>query len=304
MNLKQFLAECNKTPLLKKYQPITNSILKEVNFIKKEYVLDDLCELENRLFFITPTMIENKEPAYLRHKRTHKDLSHADLIKLHDNKVFIKKLRQELDMPYDNKGFIVLKRNSIPYLRSYTGFNFENIHPDYKKWYFHWNKNEKYLDELNRLFDAGSIVRHKIFEVVKKALEKWKLPWRYYDAIEELILFNTIIPADPGITWSAETKRNGRPRMCLSFDIDTTKEELIKVIKEDECNMLKNRYKYLSGKIRRKRKKSKENEEMIEIYNRYKKEGKKDQDIFIRLQIFPEYEDLSISAIRDRIKGN
>lgn len=309
MDISKFLFECNRSPLLKKYAPITKEILKELDFMRADYTLNDLRYLEQILFFIPPTVIENTDPSYLKQKRVSKDSYHAKLIELYDNKVFIKKLRRELKMPFDNNGFKVLKRmNYVPYLKSFTNFNFETIHPDYKKWFFSWSDEyefPKYFEEYDKLMEISPLVKDEIFKAVTKSLKKWKLPWRYFDAVQELILFNTLIPADSGIAWLqdfGDERINRMPRFSISFEIDTTKEELIEVIKKDECNVLKNRYKYLAGKIRKRSRKPSETKKMLAIYNKHRKDGKKNKEIFTLIKNNPEFEHLSISAIRDRIK--
>src|SRR5665647_122009 len=102
MTPEKFLIECNRSPLFRKIQPIAKAVLSEVGFQKNEYsIATDFPKLADILFFITPTVVENKDLEYLRQKRTAKDTIHSKLIKLYDNKKFIKKLRQELKMPYD-----------------------------------------------------------------------------------------------------------------------------------------------------------------------------------------------------------
>ena len=48
--------------------------------------------------------------------------------------------------------------------------------------------------------------------------------------------------------------------------------------------------------------KAEEIAKMIQIYNKHKKDGEKDKQIFCIIQSMPEFSSLSISAIRDRIK--
>lgn len=304
MNIEDFLLECNRSPLLKKYAPITKKTLVDLHFKHSDYVLTDLRKLECILFFMPPIVIENTEPEYLKRKRTDKDTYHARRIELHDNKVFIKKLRRELRMPFDNKGFEVLKR-FIPYRKSFTNVNFEQLSPDFKKWFLGWTRREDFYDEYEWWEKTTPIVFEKVSEVVMKALKKWELPWRYFDAIEELIIFNTIIPASSGIIFNQDHNfsPHRRTRVSIEFDIDTTKEELIQAIKEYPHKSFERMRKDLIGKIRKKpRKSSASKKRMLGIYNEHKKDGKKQKEIFSLIQSVPEFKHLSLSAIRDRIK--
>lgn len=304
MNIEDFLLECNRSPLLKKYAPITKKALADLRFEHANYVLTDLRELEQILFFIPPIVIKNTNPFYLKQKRDDKDTYHARLIELHDNKVFIKKLRQELRMPFDNKGFLVLKRIT-PCEKSFTNVNFEHLSPDFKEWFFGWTKREDFYDEYEWWEKTTPIVYEKVYEVVMKALKKWELPRRFFDAVEELIIFNTIIPADSGITFHQENQflPHKRTRVSIEFDIDTTKEELIQAIKEYPHKSFERMRKDLIGKTRKKPRKSSDSKrKMLNIYNEHKKDGKKQKEIFSLIQSMPEFKHLSLSAIRDRIK--
>ena len=310
MNTEEFLIQCSKSPLLKKYAPITEQTLKELDFLRANYTLDDLCNLEQALFFISPAVIKNTEPEYIKQNREEKDTHHAKFIELHDNKVFIKKLRQELRMPFDNKGFKVIKRFLHEPHKSFTNVNFDYLEPAFERWFFSWGKDIKYpsyFDWYDKLKTVSPLVYTAVFKAVVKALKKWKLPWRYFDAIEELIIFNTIIPADSGIIWSqsfSDERINKRPRFSLSFDVDTTKDELIEAIKKDECGVLRNRHKYLMGKVRKKPRDFEGTKQMIALYNKYKKDGKKEKEIFEIIRNTSKFKHLSLSAIRDRIKDN
>lgn len=305
MNLKKFLDECNNTSLFREYKPITKDFLKVNYFVKKEYDDKDLLDLRDALFFIQPESAKSSDPLYSIGKQEYKDLIHADLIKIHHNKKLIKKIRQELKMPYTNRGFEILKKPWFKPWGNYTSVNFERINSDYKKWFLSRAEDGKNYKEYEKIQEASSIVSQKIYDATIKVLKKWKLPWRYYIAINELILFNKIIPADSGICWhqTFEDKRiNQKPRFSLSFDVDTTKDELINAIRKDECGVFKNRNKYLMGKVRMKPRKPDEKEELIKIYNQYKKEGSKDEYIFATIRMNPKFRHLRPSAIRDRIK--
>lgn len=110
MNIKRFVEECNHSPLLKKYRPITKKTLMEVDFLLKDYTVSDLKELEGRLFFIPPTILHNTSKSYLEANRNQKDMTHLKLLDLLDNKKLLKKVRQHLKIPNTSKGFMVLGR--------------------------------------------------------------------------------------------------------------------------------------------------------------------------------------------------
>lgn len=304
MNIENFLLECNRSPLLKKYTPITKKTLMSLRFKRANYALTDLRELEQILFFLPPIVIKNKNPLYLKQKRGDKDTYHAKHIELHDNKVFIKKLRRELRMPFDNKGFLVLNRIT-PCKKSFTNVNFEYLSPDFKEWFFSWTEKEDFYDEYARWEKTTSIVYEKVHDIVMKALKKWELPRRFFDAVEELIIFNTIIPANTGITflWESQALPDKNARASIEFDIDTTKEELIQAIKQLPYKSFDRMRKDLIGKIRKSPRKSSDSKrKMLGVYNKCKKDGKKQKEIFSLIQSMPEFKHLSLSAIRDRIK--
>jgi hypothetical protein len=306
MDIEQFVLECNRSPLTRKYGA-NKALLREVGFEKKSYEISDLPKLGEILFFVPPMILKIEEASYTSKNREHKDMIHADLMKLHDNKKLIRACRKELKMPFENKGFNVLKKapNSVGNL---TNCNFENMEPVYKEWFFSWGDGYEFpkgYEEFDRLMAISPLVYDNVFKVVTKVLKKWKLPRRYFEAIQELILFNNLINADPGIKWQqnfGDERTNKLPKFSLSFDIDSTKEELIDIIKKDECGVLKNRRKYLIGKVSKKKRKPMETANLIAEYNKFKKDGKKEREIFELIHRMPAFEHLSVSAIRARIK--
>lgn len=302
MDTKIFIEECNRSPLLKKYRPITKKTLIEVDFLLKEYTVDDLKELEGRLSFIPPTVLHNTNKPYLETNRSQKDMAHLKLLDLLDNKKLLKKVRQHLKIPNTSKGFMVLGR--IKPEKIYTNIFPQTISKEYEKWMLEWANHIATKNKALKLRYASQIVHDEIFNATTFLLSKWKLPWRYYDALVELILFNTIIPADPGIAFGKEYGIifGKKPKMYISFDIDTTKEELVEYIKKDPSNIFKKKHPYFIGRTRYTSRKPEEIAKMIQIYNKHKKDGEKDKQIFCIIQSMPEFSSLSISAIRDRIK--
>lgn len=302
MDIKRFIEECNRSPLLKKYRPITRKALIEVDFLLKDYTVSDLKELEGRLFFIPPTILHNTSKPYLEANRNQKDMAHLKLLELLDNKKLLKKVRQHLKIPNTSKGFMVLGR--IKPEKIYTNIFPQTISKEYEKWVLSWTGHIAAMDKALKLKHASQVVHNEIFNATTFLLTKWELPWRYYDALVELILFNAIIPADPGIAFGKEygITFGKKPKMYISFDIDTTKEDLIEYIKKDPSNIFKKKHSYFIGKTRHKSRKPEEIAIMIQIYNKHKKDGKKDKQIYCIIQNMSEFMDLSISAIRDRIK--
>lgn len=304
MNIKQFIKECNNSPALKKYVPITRKLLSDANFIKKDYEPKDLIGLRDYLFFIPPNVLKKDK---LFSKSDSASMLHLELIKIHDNKILIKKYRSELKMTFDNKGFDVLKKIPLDLFKHFTERNYELYNPDYKKWVLGWaepDDNSTY--EYTKIKNGSLIVRNKVFDVVVKIMEKWRLPWRYFDAIEELLIFNNIIPANKSIEWHQSYYNNGKskqkPKISITFDVNTTKEELIEAIEKDRCLVFKNRKKHFLSKPRKMPRKSLENEKMIAIYNLHKKDGESDERAFKAIKSHPEFNHMSLSAIRDRIK--
>ena len=63
MNIKEFIENLNKSPLVKRgiLPPITSTLLRELNLIQKDYDPNrDILELRKRIFFVQPQIIFNK----------------------------------------------------------------------------------------------------------------------------------------------------------------------------------------------------------------------------------------------------
>ena len=302
MDIKRFIEECNISPLLKQYRPITKKTLKEAHFLRLDYCVNDLNDLERSLFFIPPIVIRNTSTSYKKANREQKDMVHLKLLDSIDNQRLLKKIRSDLRISPTNSGFMVPNRTDIN--KIYTNLFPQTISPEYKKWFFSWADNVNLKSNSAKLKYASQIVNEEVFNVTFRLLRKWDLPWRYYDAIVELILFNTVIPADPGISfqYSYGVPVGKKPKKSINFDIDTTKKELIDFIEKDPLNIFKKKYPYSVGRVRQNSRKTDETKKIIEIYNEGKKIGKQDNKIFKDIQNKPEFEHLSLSAIRDRVK--
>jgi hypothetical protein len=143
----------------------------------------------------------------------------------------------------------------------------------------------------------------KIDGEIRKVLTAWKLPKRYLVAIRELVLFNRIIPASAGLS-IGYLYGTHEPRVSITFDMDTPKREIINFINEDPYHFI-NQKKANEAllKTRSPRKNQEETAQMVEIYNRYKRDGKTNKEIFgIIRNKYKFAGNLSDSAIRKRVK--
>ncbi|GEM_PF-3409589 len=307
-DLDGFLYQCNHTPLLKdyrkKYGDITIKTLRKNGFYAENYELNDLLRFVRKLLeFQWPE--ESKELEKVRKmKRSVKDLRHKFSIQKIENQNFIMSIRKELDMPFVNKGFFI--KNSK--LRRKVGLglyghrtNIEfSFSPEYKKWFFGSSKRKIDFDE----WQNTSIIKFQEISVaVDKVLKKWKLPMRYRTAIQELILFNRIIPASSGISWAGRRSNiNEEWIEAITYDADTSKEELINTIRRDELGIFKNKRKHLpGGKIVRTKRKLAETKKMFEYYNKKRQEGLTKKEIYRDLSM--QYK-ISPSAIKKRLMNN
>ncbi|MGK2848700.1 MAG: hypothetical protein ACSLEX_01380 [Minisyncoccota bacterium] len=302
MDIKRFIGECNKSPLLKQYIPISRKTLKETHFLKLDYSLNDLKDLERRLFFIPPIVIRNTTASYKKANREHKDMIHLELLDSFNNQKLLKEVRSALKISPTNSAFMIPNRTEIN--KIYTNIFPQTISPEYRRWFFSWADGTNLKSTPAKLKYASQIVNESVFGAAHYLLKKWNLPWRYYDAIVELLLFNTIIPADPGISFQYEygVPVGKKPKKSISFDIDTTKKELIDFIEKDPLNIFKKKYPYSVGRVRKSPRKANETKKILKIYNESKKLGRLDMKIFKDIKDRPEFEHLSLSAIRDRVK--
>ena len=305
MTIEYFLSECNKTPLLKKYREndkiFTKTLLKKIGFLKNNYEINDLVKLNELLFgFKLPETPEALKKIY-EIKRETKDLRHEWLIKKFDNQKFIMQIRKEIEMPFDNRGFAIENKKiktklglDLSETFSNTDFSFSS---EFENWFFRNTTNRKDYDESIK---TNILNREKMSVAINKVLIRWELPRRYEKAIEELILFNRIIPASSGIKWASSRRRTDEVwEESITFDVDTSKEELIKIISQDKCGTFANKKHFLQGKSVSAKRKRTETEKMIKYYNSEKEKGKKDkiifQEIFLKTGIKP-------STIKKRIK--
>ncbi len=291
MSIEGFLVECNHPKgLLAEYRsddnPITQQTLEQMDFIKPIYSLHDLSVLRERFFFVDPSV-----PAGLSFDKQPKDLRHLHEISKLSGKKLVKTFRKELGMTFPNRGFISQSEYD-DWFFSHTPLPSSN---DVEEIFNHWQM-------------TAAIVDKEVASVIEKVLSKWDLPKRYAPALYELVMFNRIIPAPSGakrtLTWRKEMG-HWRRIEGEEYDIDTTVEERTELMKKDVFGLYKHRAKYLSGKIKGSPRDLAVTQQLIERYNKLKKEGRKggktDKQIFQLLK--KDFTELSERAIQKRIKG-
>ena len=307
MNINEFIDNCNKSPLFKKGLSITitKKLLHELNFIQKEYLPErDILQLNRYLFFTSPQLISSEKDSVLKKREVLRNMQHVKLISIHNNQKLLKKIRRDLKMPFDNRGFILPEKNVQQ--KNYVNVLLNGLSKEYKEWLMNFINNiSEYKKSTRKKFYVADILNKEIDKSVSFLLKKWELQSRYHDAIVELILFNRIIPADPNISFRSNflLQPNEKPRMSIEFDVDTTKDELMNFIINDPFHLFTGQKKVIKAKIKRSSKKDEETEDMIQIYNKYKGEGKKDNDAIKAVRLHFASRNLSESAIRKRIKG-
>jgi hypothetical protein len=300
-NIKEFIKQCNISPLLIDYRKRSGDIshrdLENIGFVKEDYNPIDIFTLKESMSgFQSP-----EEPKMLKKvresKRSAKDLRHEWLIKNLDNQRIIMDARKFLEMKFENRGFLMNKvaQEKEPIFElyeNYTNLNFD-FSPEFESWFFR-NSKDRSFDEWEK---ASALNREKITITVNDVISKWKLPQRYEKAIRELILFNRIIPAASGISWTLyRDSPNEDFKRSICFDTTTTKQELINSIKEERYHFKRNK-----GSTFRIKSKSSQKKSIINDYNLRKKTGRNDNLIY---QELGHKYGLSCSGIRKNIKGN
>lgn len=302
--IDDFLNQCNISPIFKEYRKkhgnFTKTDLKKVGFVKNDYYVEELPVLKNLLYEFRPPEEPKTLNKVFRAERATKDLRHQWLIKNFSNQKLVMQARKQIDMPFENRGFLIKDKNlkgKTELFENYTNRNF-SFSPEFKDWFFRNSKDRKDYDEWEK---ASSLNWEVISLTINKIMKKWELPVRYEKAIRELILFNRIIPASSGISWMSVRKGiDGEWQETIVYDADTTKKELIAAINQDEYGIFKRRKKYLQGKSVSVKRKMSETKTMMDYYNQRKKDSKKDKDIF--QEISRRY-GISISAARKRLTG-
>ena len=300
MKIERFIKECGQSTIFTKTHKIkiTIQLLEELEFIKDDYDFHrDMLALAEKIVsrsdFIPP-----EEPAELDIIYEHKDLGrllrHLILIKRRPNQKYIMASRKELGMPFINKGFKLMQENDS--LSShFTNWNFEWAEPAFKEWFFSFAEGREYTDEYEKWEKTSSIVFRKIHEIITRVLEKWKLSKRYREAIEELLIFNRIIPAGSGIHDGWYRERDGSIHNRITWEDDIMKADMESYIRQFFKKDKKvKRY----GNPRN----FEEDQKIINLFNKLKKKGQSDRKAFTETQL--HFREKSIRAIRKIVKGS
>lgn len=301
-DIDEFIDQCNLSPYFKKYRKvhgsITKNILRENNFIRKKYQRYDLVELGHILYEmqnpIEPRSLKKIKlsPSYV------KLLSHLKKIQTIDAQRLIMDCRDELEMPFRERGFIIESQPVPELVENFTNTNFY-FSTEFRDWFF---KSTNDVNDYDQWQKASFRAHHLIDLIVKKVLTKWGLPQRYYKAIRELILFNRIIPATTGEAWQLERSHdNNNWQYSITFTPDSTKRDLRAMIDQDQYGIFKNNKRHQPSLARRPERKSEQKKLIIQRYNDLKLMGMyKNVQLFIILG--SEFM-LSPSTIRKHIKG-
>jgi len=278
MNEEEFLSQCKKSPLFKNIS-ITKKTLKEYNFKKKGYEVQDLVVLSKLLrdFCIVP-----EEPKDLK-KIPSEYLLNRELLKRADRKQDVARARKQLGIPVI-KAFRLNKKlggklSLAPSRLAGRGSS------QFQKWLIN--------------FEGGpSLAKEKIKEKVLYLLNRWELPENYHYAIEELLLFNRIIPA-----FKARYHLKEHPFFKDKEELWMRIEKIPSPGKRliSDKKILKFYTKNLLGKIRR-GKRSKYRKDILYLYEKFKKEGIKDKNIPPRIKKELWNLEVSVDGIRKIIK--
>lgn len=302
MKIEEFLIQCNKTPLLKRWRQktghlVSKEVLAENDYFRDSYDLSHLKEFSEILNgFQKP--IEPPELEEAIRVRKYKDLAHKRLVQVFDNQGVIQQARVKLDMPFFHRGFKIDKIKIYSLLPSYSNTDL-TFSKEFKVWFDGLvDRYTKNTDELDKWLNGSTIVSAEVKRITSEVLTKWNLPHRYFEATQELILFNRIIPANSGIKEQAIRNKDMSFSEAIFYDADVTKQELIEYIRKYKLPHF-DKHKYTN--LRREPRKLEETLRIIEIYNKMKLFTNNEQSIYRAIQ--REFPDLSISAIRKRIKG-
>jgi hypothetical protein len=300
MNLKEFINKCNESPLFKKKNIlITREVLKKYGFVKKKYELhNDLVKLSNLI--TAPQLGKLIEPPQLQ-TIAEKHLRHRQIIQHPDRQQEVIKAREALEMPNIISGFRIDRKSDISII------NFATNPKKYElasSWLL--QRSSKFKKWLFSVYAKYGIKEGKkrIQEIIYKVLEKWDLPKRYYPAIEELILFNRIIPAYMGLQY--HYKRHpvltDKFEKWVKIDKDLSIKEIMERLRRDKkSTFLKAHDKNLLFGRARRRKRSQIRKKILELYAKYKEEvNARNIPKKIRKDLW--WQDISTDAIRKIIK--
>jgi len=269
MNVKDFLYECSRSPLFRNIKiKITENVLEEYNFKKDKYELEDLRVLYR---LITAPQLKSIEPSELQ-KIPEKHLWHREIIKHLKKQQDIIEERKKLGMPNIIAGFRIDREPDISIVNSATN-------PKKYELASSWllNRSSEFRKWLHSCYLKYGIneTKKRIRESVYKVLEKWNLPDRYDIAIEELILFNRIIPAHMGLRYHYKRHpfREEKFEKWIKIDGDLSIAETKERLKRDaKFSFLKAHNENLLSVRRRRKKRSQIRNKVLELYAKYKGE--------------------------------
>lgn len=301
MDIKRFIEECNRSPVFKNCPPVTRNSLKSIGLIKKDYELNDINTANKLLFFMTPKPFLNTSKAYAKQDREHKDLQHLYRLDLEKNKERIREIRKALHMPYEHCGMISVQFENNPC--EYINIPLSNLNKQYKNWLTSFIKDDpEYQKARIPKFYIAKKVDKAVEAQIYALLSEWNLSIRYFDALVSLVLFNQIIPAQTDILlrYTHLSNDKNHPFLSISFDVDTTKEDLIKHIQEIPNEVLEKYKKYSGVKQYKRSRIAQETRDMKKIYMQRKKGFDTDNKIF---QYIASIYGSKPSTVRKRITG-
>lgn len=302
MNIDQFIKECNSNiRIFKNCLPITKQHLKSVGFIKKDYVLTDMPILKDLLFFAPPKPYFNTSKSYIKQDRDHKDLQHLYRLDMEKSKERIREIRKALHMPYEHCGMISVQFKNNPC--EYINIPLSNLNKQYKNWLASFVKDDPgYQKARIPKFYIAKKVDKAVEAQIYALLSEWNLSIRYFDALVSLVLFNQIIPAQTDILlrYSHLSNDKNHPFLSISFDVDTTKEDLIRYLQEIPNEVLEKYKKYSGVKQYKRSRIAEETRDMKKIYMQRKKGFDADNKIF---QYIASIYGSKPSTVRKRITG-
>ena len=269
MDAEDFIIECKKSPIFKKKNiDIKAEYLAGYEFVKESYQLGDMSIFYG--IINSPTIHPIELPEL---KEFHKNsLRHQEIIKHPKKQKDIIEGRKIIGMPNLLSGFKIDKEIDISIINGVK----EGTDP--KKYELcstelfarssEFNKWIIFMREEKRDYK----IQEKIKKVIYEILVKFGLSESYYSAIEELLLFNRIIPADPGLytIYRAHPFIAGKYEKFMRLDGDTAPTKIAEMAKRDKKEYGSLDKKVLIGRPRRDER-SKIRKTVLELYAQYEK---------------------------------
>ncbi len=269
MDAEDFIIECKKSPIFKKKNiDIKAEYLAGYEFVKESYQLGDMSIFYG--IINSPTIHPIELPEL---KEFHKNsLRHQEIIKHPKKQKDIVEGRKIIGMPNLLSGFKIDKEIDISIINGVK----EGTDP--KKYELCSTELFARSSEFNKWIGFMHDEKHdykiqeKIKKVVYEILVKFGLSESYYSAMEELLLFNRIIPADPGLytIYRAHPFIAGKYEKFMRLDGDTAPTKIAEMAKRDKKEYGSLDKKVLIGRPRRDER-SKIRKTVLELYAQYEK---------------------------------